>query len=81
MKEKVQIPATLFCQMALYIMDHEDISDSRYQMIKAGIDRKMEAMQRHELYTMYKSANMFEEKETARQKYLDAAGISPSFRW
>ena len=81
MKEKVQIPATLFYQMALYIMDHEDISDSRYQMIMAGIDRKMEAMHRHELYTIYKSANTFEEKEAARQKYLHTAGITSSFRW
>ena len=81
MKEKVQIPATLCGQMVLYIMDHEDISDSRYQAIMTGIDRKMKAIHRHELYTMYKSANTFEEKEAARQKYLHTVGITSSFRW
>lgn len=81
MKSNIQIPATLFFQMVLYIMDHEDPSHTMYQTIMAEVDRKIEALRRHDLYTLYKSAHTQEEKETARQKYLDAVGIEDSFRW
>ena len=81
MKEKIQIPAMLFHQMVLYIMDHEDTSDRRYQTIMAGIDRKMENLRRHDLYTAYKLASTVEEREAARQQYLDTTGMHPSFQW
>ena len=35
----------------------------------------------HENYTKYKTAPTAEEREKARQEYLDAKGIHPSFRW
>ena len=34
-----------------------------------------------ELYTTYKTAPTEEEREKARQKYLDSKGIPESFRW
>ena len=56
MKTRIQISVSLFYQMALYIMEHEDASDPRYKNILFGIDQKMEAVKRHNLYTMYKTA-------------------------
>ena len=81
MTEKVQIPTMLFFQMALYIMDHEDANDKMYKAIMDGVDRKMEALHRHNRYTVYKCADNPQEREQARQEYLDSAGILSSFRW
>lgn len=81
MKGKVQIPVLLFSQMILYIMNHEDPSDLMYKKIMQGIEQKMEAVHRHNLYTMYKTEHDPENKELARQQYLDSVGISSCFRW
>lgn len=81
MTGKVQIPAVLFFQMSLYIMDHEDDSDPRYRQILSGIDQKIEAVHRRDLYSKYKASHIFEEKEQARKEYLDYVGIHPAFRW
>lgn len=81
MKGKVQIPAILFFQMVLYVMNHEDNSDPRYRQIRRGIGQKMEAIHRHDLYTIYKTSHIPGKKEQARQEYLDSVGISPAFRW
>ena len=81
MSGKVQISASLFCRMASYIMDHEDPDDIRYGKIMAGINNKLEALHRHNLYSRYKTARTLEEQEQARLAYLDAAGIYDPFRW
>ena len=47
-------------------------------------DKKEElvtAMSDRELYKKYKTAETEEEREEARQKYLDSRGIPESFRW
>lgn len=38
-------------------------------------------MVRHELYAKYKTALTPEEREEARQRYLDERGIPQSYRW
>ena len=38
-------------------------------------------MVRHELYAKYKTALTPEEREVARQHYLDERGIPQSYRW
>ena len=42
---------------------------------------KLEAMVRHEWYAKYKTAPTPEEREAARQRYLDERGVPQSFRW
>lgn len=39
------------------------------------------AMVRHEWYAKYKTAPTLEEREAARQRYLDERGVPQSFRW
>ena len=41
----------------------------------------MEALQRHDMYTKYKTAGDEASREEARQRYLDSAGIQRDFRW
>mgnify|MGYP000817892287 CR=1 FL=1 len=46
-----------------------------------GLEEKLDAMVRHELYVKYKTAPTEEEREQARLEYLDRRGVSKSFRW
>lgn len=83
MKQKqVQIPEQLFAQMIVYFCTdrgHEDL-DLRHA-IERGIDAKIDAMNRRDYYTTYKTAESPQEREEARQRYLDSVGMRDSFRW
>ena len=45
------------------------------------LKEKYEKMVNRSLYTKYKTAIIEEEKEKARQEYLDRKGIHSNFRW
>ena len=49
--------------------------------ISQGFEQKLDAMLRHELYAQYKTAPTEEQREQARQEYLDRRGVPESFRW
>jgi len=49
--------------------------------IKKGLEQKLDALVRRELYTKYKTAPTKEEQEKARREYLDKRGILDYFRW
>ena len=49
--------------------------------IRQGLEQKLDALVRHELYAKYKTAPSAEEREQARQEYLDRRGVFPDFRW
>ena len=46
-----------------------------------GLEKKLDAVVLRELYGKSKTAPTEEEREKARQEYLDRRGISDSFRW
>ena len=50
-------------------------------MIRKELNKKLESLALHETYTRSKTADSEEEREEARQKYLDAKGVRRSFRW
>ena len=45
------------------------------------MQEKLEAMVKRELYTRYKTAGTPEEREKARQEYLEKVGMPENFRW
>jgi hypothetical protein len=45
------------------------------------MQEKLDAMVKRELYTTYKTAGTLEEREKARQEYLEKVGIPKDFRW
>lgn len=45
------------------------------------MEDKLEAMIRRDSYTKYKIAPAEEEREKARQEYLDKVGMHRDFRW
>lgn len=82
MKEKqVQIPERLFTEMCAFVLMEEYRTEEHYKYIKQAIYDKLDRIQEHELYTKYKTAPTEEQKEKARNEYLDRKGIHPSFRW
>ena len=49
--------------------------------IKSGLENKLEAMDRRELYTQYKMGKTEEDREIARKEYLEKRGMKEEFRW
>lgn len=76
--KNVQIPYTLFVELLQY---HLAMDDDYAEDIRRGLEEKLDAMVRHELYAKYKTAPTEEEREQARQEYLDRCGVLESFRW
>jgi hypothetical protein len=57
------------------------MDDDYEEEIRQGLEQKLDALVRHELYEKYKTAPTEEEREKARQEYLDRRGVPDSFRW
>ena len=74
----VRIAEDLFCDLFLY---HVIGSEELGQRIKSELEKKMDAMLRHDYYTKYKTALDEAAREEARRKYLDSVGIPQDFRW
>ena len=76
--KQVQIPQELFVQLIYY---HLMEDDSYIDEIRIGLEKKLDALVLRELYGKSKTALTEEEREKARQEYLDRRGIPDSFRW
>lgn len=76
--KNVQISQELFLAMVNYhllgITDEEE-------KIKKGLEIKLDALAKRQIYSQYKTAPTEAEREKARQQYLDKIGMSQSFRW
>ena len=69
--KNVQISEELFFALLKYhLVEIEDVLPE----IKKGLEDKLEAMVRRDLYTKYKTAPNEEEREKARQEYLEKVG-------
>ena len=77
-EKQVQIPQELFVQLIHY---HLMEDDSHVDEIKIGLEKKLDAMVLRELYGKSKTAPTEDEREKARQEYLERRGIPDSFRW
>ena len=76
--KQVLIPQELFVLLIHY---HLMEDDSNVDEIRIGLEKKLSAMVLRELYGKSKTALTEEEREKARQEYLDRRGIPDSFRW
>ena len=80
----IQIPEALFYDILRYYIissKGEDVPEELDKRVFNGLTDKIQKMTDRELYTAYKTAPTEEEREKARQKYLDSKGIAESFRW
>lgn len=76
--KNAQIPYDLSMELLHYHLVRED---DYAEDIRRGLQEKLDAMVRHELYMKYKTAPTEEEREQARLEYLDRRGVPESFRW
>ena len=67
----------IYCTPQISLGEIDDVLPE----IKKGLEEKLEAMVRRDLYTKYKTAPTEEEREKARQEYLKKVGMHRSFRW
>ena len=75
MAKTVQIPEELFVDLCFWHM-LDGQTQEREARIKAGLDDKLEALRKRELYSRYKSGD-----EKARDEYLELIGLRDSFKW
>lgn len=80
----IQIPEDLFYDILRYYVitsEGEEVPEELDKRVFSGLTDKVQKIIDRELYTTYKTAPTEEERERARQKYLDSKGIPESFRW
>lgn len=80
MSKNVQISQELFFDLVRFFV-LEDTTEMRYKAISDALSTKFDKMINHELYSAYKTAETPEEREKARQQYLDRICMRDSFRW
>ena len=76
--KNVQISEELFIQLVKFHLFYDDLW---LEEIVQGLEEKLEKIINHNTYTAYKTAPTPEEREQARQKYLDNKGYHKDFRW
>ena len=76
--KNVQISYALFVALVEYHLGYDDEYEDE---IRQGLEQKLDSLVRHELYAKYKTAPTQEERENARQEYLEKRGVPDSFRW
>lgn len=76
--KNVQISEELFFALLKYhLVEMDDV----LPQIKKGLEEKLEAMVKRDLYTKYKTASTEDEREKARQEYLEKVGMHRILRW
>lgn len=80
MNKNVKIDLQTFIKLMRYFT-LDDHSNELYEEIKRDIDSKADKLYRHELYSQSKTADSEQDREKARQKYLDEIGMRDSFRY
>ena len=70
--KNVQIPYELFVDLILYHLRSENDFEEE---IRQGLEQKIDAMLNRQFYSQYKTAPTDEQREQARQEYLDRRGV------
>ena len=76
--KNVQISEELFFMLLRFHLLEDDLWQEE---IETELQKKLDAMVNHSLYTKYKTAPTATEQEQARQEYLDRKGYFSDFRW
>lgn len=80
----VQIPYELFLDLVKWHNCTCDIicTPDRAERIRKGLKNKLDDMTARDLYSvMHDTTKSPQERESARQAYLDSKGIPEAFRW
>lgn len=78
--QTVQIPLNTFLQLHGYFCMGVEPTDE-FKAIRDALESKFDSMVRRYYYNQYKTAPTPEEREQARQEYLNSIGALDSFRY
>lgn len=79
MSKSIQISMELFLDLVCYFENVGEVDETN---IKKQLESKLNSLVNRELYSRYKDKTLTDQqREEARQKYLDSKGILPEFRW
>lgn len=70
-----------FVDLYIYACRHCEPEDLQFKRLYNNVRMKLEAMMRHDLYSLYKGGADEKTRMKARQEYLDAIGLPEAFRW
>ena len=77
----VKLDFELFKDLYLYAYRHSDPDDLQYRRLTVGVQKKLQSMMRHDMYSSYVTGKTVEERKAARNTYLNSIGLSDGFRW
>ena len=80
-RKNIQLSFDFFVDLYVYAYRHGDPDDLQYQRICICAKEKIEALLRHDLYSLCKSGDSEDARKEARRKYLDSIGLLSAFRW
>lgn len=81
MAKNVQIPIELFFDLVDYFFPDSDTPlDMLGSDIRIALRAKLDSYINRELYTLYRRTEDAQEREKARQRYLDRRGVPASYR-
>lgn len=80
MNKTVKIDFKTFMALVRYFCLQEQ-TEELYGQITKDLEDKINSLSKHELYTQSKTAESEQDREKARQAYLDKIGMKNSFRW
>lgn len=79
--KNVQIEIALLIDVCEYLIRHPENGEEQYERIRQGIQKKINSLLRHELYTIYKTGATADVRSKAREEYLEAIGLQRSYQW
>ena len=77
----IQIDYSFYLDLISHAFMHGNPDDPCFCRINAAFHSKLEAMERHELYTLYKSGATKEIRDKAREDYLKSIGLYEACHW
>lgn len=77
---KIDMDYDTFKRIIWWTVDHQNDAPEIAELYRI-LSHKLDKMIDHDLYTKTKTAPTPEEREQARQQYLDRKGIPEAFRW
>lgn len=82
--KQAQIPEDLLIDLIKWHLCPSDMirTQDRAERIHKGLQNKLDSMAARDLYSvMHDTTKSPQERESARQAYLDSKGIPEAFRW
>ncbi len=77
----IQVDIDLFEDLYVYAVRHADPDDPQFKRITIFVKKKLQALMKHELYSLYKAGAPEETRKKVQKKYLDAVDVLEAFQF